>query len=201
MEYPSGKMAQALPLPMMLPEESITLKFSAGTRPMEEVSRLSEEVLARLREVYPVALPLGVGSLGVLEVVARAARRDGCPDHQTHLVVATREDPPLPLARLRARDQVTDLRQADLIFSEEEAADFLGMVQRTVRVIKKALGPDSLNLGMNIGRKAGAGVPGHLHMHIVPRWQGDTNFMPVLASTAGWTKRMCSMSRSVLRGP
>ena len=52
-----------------------------------------------------------------------------------------------------------------------------------VAVIKKVLKPQSLNLGMNLGRCSGAGVPGHLHMHIVPRWVGDTNFMPVIGRT------------------
>ena len=51
-------------------------------------------------------------------------------------------------------------------------------------VIKKTLKPSSLNLGMNLGRVSGAGIPGHLHMHIVPRWHGDTNFMPVIGQTS-----------------
>jgi len=49
--------------------------------------------------------------------------------------------------------------------------------------MKKILKPGSLNLGMNLGKSSGAGVPGHLHMHIVPRWTGDTNFMPVISGT------------------
>jgi ATP adenylyltransferase len=65
----------------------------------------------------------------------------------------------------------------------DEAAEFFEVTRRTVKAIKKALKPHSLNLGMNLGKASGAGVPGHLHMHIVPRWIGDTNFMPVIGKT------------------
>lgn len=51
---------------------------------------------------------------------------------------------------------------------------------RTVAALEKALSPDGLNVGMNLGRVAGAGVEDHIHFHVVPRWNGDHNFMPVL---------------------
>ncbi|MFH1038489.1 MAG: HIT domain-containing protein [PVC group bacterium] len=65
----------------------------------------------------------------------------------------------------------------------EETADLAGLVQRAVRALKISLEPEGFNVGINLGRAAGAGVIDHLHIHVVPRWQGDTNFMPVIANT------------------
>ncbi len=65
----------------------------------------------------------------------------------------------------------------------DEAIEFFELTRLTVTVTKKVLKPHSLNVGMNLGRTSGAGVPEHLHMHIVPRWHGDTNFMPVIGKT------------------
>jgi ATP adenylyltransferase len=64
--------------------------------------------------------------------------------------------------------------------TDEEMAGFMREVQRTIRVLKTSLTPDGLNVGANLGRAAGAGIPDHVHLHVVPRWNGDTNFMPVL---------------------
>ena len=66
---------------------------------------------------------------------------------------------------------------------QDEAAEFFQLIQKTSGIIKKVLKPGSMNLGMNLGRASGAGVPGHLHMHVVPRWNGDTNFMPIVGET------------------
>jgi ATP adenylyltransferase len=59
--------------------------------------------------------------------------------------------------------------------------EFWPLVLRTQRVLAGAYAPHGFNLGMNLGQPAGAGVPGHYHFHLVPRWAGDTNFMTVLA--------------------
>jgi len=73
---------------------------------------------------------------------------------------------------------------ADLVgLSVEEQAEMMRLTRYCVRVLQEAFRPEAFNLGMNLGRTAGAGVADHLHMHVVPRWNGDTNFMPVLAET------------------
>ncbi|MFH1687978.1 MAG: HIT domain-containing protein [bacterium] len=64
-----------------------------------------------------------------------------------------------------------------------EANEFFELTRRTVTALKNGIKPHSLNIGMNLGRSSGAGIPEHLHMHVVPRWQGDTNFMPVIGKT------------------
>ncbi len=63
------------------------------------------------------------------------------------------------------------------------AAELLGLTQRSVALLGQALGPHGFNIGMNLGRTAGAGIDEHLHMHIVPRWNGDANFMPIVGGT------------------
>lgn len=60
--------------------------------------------------------------------------------------------------------------------------EFWPLILRCQRVLQKEYAPDGFNMGLNLGRAAGAGVPGHYHFHIVPRWDGDTNFMTVLGS-------------------
>jgi ATP adenylyltransferase len=65
--------------------------------------------------------------------------------------------------------------------SAEAYADLGWVLKKSVEIISRVLRPVGLNLGMNLGRCAGAGVEDHLHWHIVPRWEGDTNFMPVVA--------------------
>ena len=63
------------------------------------------------------------------------------------------------------------------------AADVMALTQRALRVLQSVLTPEGFNVGINQGKAAGAGVADHVHQHVVPRWGGDTNFMPVLADT------------------
>ena len=72
---------------------------------------------------------------------------------------------------------IADLSDLD----EPEAADLWSGLREAVAAVRRAYGPDGLNVGANLGRAAGAGVPGHLHLHVVPRWVGDTNFMTSVA--------------------
>ena len=65
----------------------------------------------------------------------------------------------------------------------DEIADLMMLVQRSIKALKETMKPEGFNVGFNLGKSAGAGVVDHLHLHIVPRWQGDTNFMPVIADT------------------
>ncbi len=62
---------------------------------------------------------------------------------------------------------------------EGEMLALLSMLSKAQQALKLAMNPDGFNVGMNLGRCAGAGLPGHVHFHIVPRWKGDTNFMAV----------------------
>ena len=67
--------------------------------------------------------------------------------------------------------------------SAEESVEITRWLGRVERAIKRAYKADGFNIGLNLGRTAGAGVLGHLHWHVVPRWNGDTNFMPMTAAT------------------
>lgn len=67
--------------------------------------------------------------------------------------------------------------------TDEEMADLLKLTRRCQHALTRVMKPHGFNVGINMGKVAGAGILEHLHVHIVPRWEGDTNFMPVLAST------------------
>ncbi|MBS3764835.1 MAG: HIT domain-containing protein, partial [Planctomycetes bacterium] len=88
------------------------------------------------------------------------------PYNNGHLLVAPRE-------------HLADLED----LSDEGLCEQMSMIKRCRLNLEKAMSPDGYNVGLNLGRSAGAGVEDHLHWHIVPRWHGDTNFMPITAAT------------------
>lgn len=88
------------------------------------------------------------------------------PYNNGHLLIA-------PLVHV---GRLEELRGPDLTEPVETMAWVIGVLNRLLR-------PHGYNVGLNLGRAAGAGLPGHLHWHVVPRWDGDTNFMPVLGGT------------------
>lgn len=86
------------------------------------------------------------------------------PYNPGHVMVA-------PIAHLGELDALDD----------PQTADYMRALKRTIAVLRGSLRPEGFNIGANTGRAAGAGIPDHVHLHVVPRWNGDTNFMPVLA--------------------
>ena len=67
--------------------------------------------------------------------------------------------------------------------TEEELGDLMKLTRRCLNALARVMKPDGFNIGLNLGTVAGAGITDHVHFHVVPRWNGDTNFMPVLAGT------------------
>ena len=82
-------------------------------------------------------------------------------------------------AMIAPRRHAGSLTQA----TPEELAEMMALARRLEAVLQEAYHADGVNLGMNLGRSAGAGVPDHIHLHVVPRWQGDTSFMSVVGET------------------
>jgi len=67
--------------------------------------------------------------------------------------------------------------------NKEEALDIFDVLKKTKQIMNKILKPQGYNIGINIGEISGAGIAGHIHVHVVPRWSADTNFMPVVSDT------------------
>jgi ATP adenylyltransferase len=75
----------------------------------------------------------------------------------------------------------------------EERHELMDLILKAQQILSRALCPDGFNTGFNFGNAAGAGIPCHLHCHVVPRWEGDTNFMPVIANTRVLPESMDAM--------
>ncbi len=88
------------------------------------------------------------------------------PYNPGHLMVA-------PYRHIATLEELTD----------EEMVEHFDLVRKSIKLLTEVLKPNGFNIGLNLGKTAGAGIEDHLHTHIVPRWQGDTNFMPVVSNT------------------
>ncbi|HXT34006.1 MAG TPA: HIT domain-containing protein [Chloroflexota bacterium] len=84
--------------------------------------------------------------------------------------------------------------------SAEIVAEFMALTQRAIGVLRDAIAPTGFNIGINQGVSAGAGVADHVHLHVVPRWIGDTNFMPVLGATRVLPESLASSYRLLAGG-
>ncbi len=122
-----------------------------------------------------------------LHILARTASSlailNRYPYNNGHLLVAPRAH----LARLQ-----------DL--PGESAIDLTLLTQRALRALGATLNPEGLNIGINQGKVAGAGVADHVHQHVVPRWNGDTNFMPVMAETKVMNEHLDASYQAIRRG-
>ncbi len=88
------------------------------------------------------------------------------PYNNGHLLIAPRPH----------KGNLSDLNANELL-------EVMETLRRMVSVLDRLMHPDGYNIGLNLGRAAGAGLPGHLHWHVIPRWHGDTNFMPLVGDT------------------
>jgi ATP adenylyltransferase len=80
-----------------------------------------------------------------------------------------------------------------------ELTDLMLLLNKTTKLLSKVIKPDGYNIGVNIGKVSGAGFPGHVHIHIVPRWEGDTNFMPVFADVKVISESLRSLYERLIK--
>lgn len=132
----------------------------------------------RLAYVVQDRQSAGQGCFICAGLAAREDRRNWIVTRTTHSVVVLNRYP-YNNGHLLIAPQAHKASLAEL--TSDEVLDTQQTLSRMVSVLQQLLRPDGFNIGLNLGKVAGAGLPGHLHWHVVPRWEGDTNFMPVLA--------------------
>lgn len=84
--------------------------------------------------------------------------------------------------------------------TDDEAKEHFTMVKKSIELLTEIMKPSGFNIGLNLGKVAGAGIEGHLHTHIVPRWEGDVNFMPVLCDTRVISEALADTYRKLKAG-
>ncbi len=103
------------------------------------------------------------------------------PYNSGHLLVA-------PYAHVKSLERLPD----------ETALDLLALTNLSLKALRAEIKPEGFNIGINLGRVAGAGIEGHVHLHIVPRWNGDTNFMPLFGETRVMPEHLQTTYRKLL---
>ena len=147
-----------------------------------------ERIWSGWRSAYVSAAPLRTGDrTPVAGSVFTQLLQSGADDIETHIV--HRSDRCFVIANLfpytTGHLLVVPYREVAELdrLTAEETADLWATVTDAVRVVRSVYAPDGMNVGLNLGRPAGGSVPDHLHVHVVPRWTGDSNFMSAIAST------------------
>jgi len=103
------------------------------------------------------------------------------PYNSGHLLIA-------PYRHVKSLEQLPD----------ETALDLLALTNLSLKALRAEIKPEGFNIGINLGRVAGAGIEGHVHLHIVPRWNGDTNFMPLFGETRVMPEHLQTTYRKLL---
>ena len=134
--------------------------------------------LAYITNPKPAALTSHSHDCFLCRGIAEAADRENFIVHRTALSVVMLNRFPYNNGHLLVAP-LRHVARLDLL-EDTELLDLQRTLIRMQSAIETGMAPDGFNVGLNLGRVAGAGLPGHLHWHIVPRWNGDTNFMPVL---------------------
>lgn len=133
----------------------------------------------RLAYVAQPAKPPAAGDgCFVCRGLAADADRENLIAHRTPLSVVVLNRFPYNNGHLLIAPRAHKARPAEL--TDAETLDLQHLIRDLIEVVERRMNPDGFNVGLNLGAAAGAGLPGHLHWHLVPRWNGDTNFMPVL---------------------
>ena len=151
---------------------------------MDEGARVPEHLWAPWRAEY-FRLPKGEGCIFCEKSAQRRPDGEPADDEANHVLLRDRTcfallnafpytGGHLMVAPYRHTGKLDDLSDAEL-------GDLFALGRRCARILERAFHPDGMNLGLNLGSAAGAGLTEHLHLHVVPRWTGDTNFMTVIA--------------------